>query len=245
MTFCAWAFFTLLSVAKADEVRVAVAANFGPPMQKIAQSFEKDTGHRVLLSLGSTGSFYVQIKNGAPFDVLLAADQETPRKLEQEAQAVSGSSYTYATGKLVLYSKQPGLVDGQGRVLNSQNIKRLAIANPRLAPYGAAAIETLKALNLLNAWQSRLVQGDNIAQAYQFVSTENAPLGFVAMSQVYVNGQVKEGSAWIVPQVLYSPIKQDAVLLVKGQQNQAAKVLLEYLRSDASKNLIRGFGYGI
>jgi molybdate transport system substrate-binding protein len=247
MKLIAWTLtlLALIPLANAEEVRVAVAANFAAPMQKIAQSFEKDTGHRILMSLGATGSFYVQIKNGAPFDVLLAADQETPRKLEQEAQAASGSSYTYAMGKLVLYSKQPGLVDGQGRVLNSQNVKRLAIANPRLAPYGAAAIETLKALNLLNEWQSRLVQGENIAQAYQFVSTENAPLGFVAMSQVYVNGQLKEGSAWIVPQALYTPIKQDAVLLLKGQQNQAAQALLEYLRNDKTQKLIRGFGYDI
>jgi molybdate transport system substrate-binding protein len=247
MKLIAWTLtlLALIPLANAEEVRVAVAANFAAPMQKIAQSFEKDTGHRILMSLGATGSFYVQIKNGAPFDVLLAADQETPRKLEQEAQAASGSSYTYAMGKLVLYSKQPGVVDGQGRVLNSQNVKRLAIANPRLAPYGAAAIETLKALNLLNEWQSRLVQGENIAQAYQFVSTENAPLGFVAMSQVYVNGQLKEGSAWIVPQALYTPIKQDAVLLLKGQQNQAAQALLEYLRNDKTQKLIRGFGYDI
>jgi molybdate transport system substrate-binding protein len=234
-----------LSASHAEEVRVAVAANFAAPMQKITQSFEKETGHRVLMSLGATGSFDVQIKNGAPYDVLLAADQEAPLKLEQETWAVSGSRYTYATGKLVLYSKKPGLVDAQGLVLQTQAIQRLAIANPKLAPYGAAAIETLRSLNLLTVWQPRLVQGENIVQTFQFVSTENVPLGFVAMSQVYINGQLKEGSAWVVPQPLYTPIKQDAVLLLKGQQNQAAKAFLEYLRTEKTKNLIRSFGYDI
>jgi molybdate transport system substrate-binding protein len=234
-----------LSAGHAGEVRVAVAANFAAPMQKIAQSFEKDTGHRALLAWGSTGAFHVQIKNGAPFEVLLAADQQTPLQLEQEGWVVSGSRFNYATGKLVLYSKQKGLVDDQGRVLQSQSVGRLAIANPQTAPYGAAALETLKALNLLTFWQPRLVQADNIAQAFQFVSTENASLGFVAMSQVHENGQLKEGSAWVVPQGLYTPIHQDAALLNKGKGNLAAQALLQYLRSEKTKRLIRSFGYDV
>jgi molybdate transport system substrate-binding protein len=235
--------FALLSGAHAEEVRVAVAANFAAAMQTMAQVFEKETGHRVLLSVGATGSFYAQIKNGAPYDVLLAADQATPRKLEQEGLALLGSRSTYALGQLVLYSQQPGLVDAQGHVLRTQTLVRLAIANPALAPYGAAAIETLRALNLLGHWQPKLVQGDNVAQAYQFVRSNNAPLGFVAMSQVYANGRLQGGSAWVVPQHLYTPIQQDAVLLIKGQHNPAAKALLEDLHSEKTKALIRGFGY--
>lgn len=231
--------------AHAEEVRVAVAANFAAPMQKISQAFERETGHRVLMSLGATGAFHTQIRNGAPFEVLLAADQATPISLEKEGFAVQGSRLTYSIGKLVLYSKQSGLVDPEGRVLQTQEPQRLAIANPQLAPYGAAAIETLTALKLLDSWKPKLVQGDNIAQAYQFVITGNAALGFVASSQVYLDGQLKEGSAWIVPRHLYTPIKQDAVLLNKGQRNQAAKALLSYLRADKTQQMIRTFGYDV
>jgi molybdate transport system substrate-binding protein len=233
----------MLSVVHAAEVRVAVAANFAAPMQQIVQTFEKETGHHVLLSVGSTGSFYAQIKNGAPFEVLMAADQATPIRLEQEGLAVSGSRRPYATGKLVLYSRRPGEVDAQGRVLYTQTPVRLAIANPNLAPYGAAAVETLRALKVWDQWQPKLVQADNIAQAYQFVHTENAAFGFVALSQVYVNGQIQAGSAWIVPQHLYTPIRQDAVLLIKGGNNPAAQALLDHLSADQTRALIRGFGY--
>lgn len=234
-----------LAQAQAAEVKVAVAANFTAPMQKIAQAFEQETGHKTLLSFGGTGSFYAQIRNGAPFQILLAADDETPLKLEQEGLAVAGSRFTYATGRLVLWSRQPGLVDDQGELLRSGRFQRLALANPKLAPYGSAAIETLTRLGLLEALRPRLVQGDNIGQTYQFVATENAQLGFVALSQVQTAGRIAQGSAWIVPASLHQPIKQDAVLLSAGQGNPAASALLAFLKGEKARAVIRSFGYEI
>lgn len=231
--------------AQAENVSVAVAANFNAPMQKIAQAFEQDTGHKVQMAFGATGNFYAQIKNGAPYQVLLAADDKTPLKLEQEGQTVAGARFTYAIGKLVLWSKQPGLVDAKGSVLATQNYQRLAIANPKLAPYGAAALETLSHMGLLQALQSKWVQGENIAQTYQFVASENAQLGFVAMSQVMVDGKISQGSAWVVPSAFYTPIRQDAVLLHKAKDDAAAKALLQYLRSDKAKDVMRSYGYGL
>ena len=249
MSLKPWAIMWLGTVwlisSHCEEVRVAVAANFAAPMPHIAQAFEKETGHRVSYALGSTGAFYAQIKNGAPFEVLLAADSQTPQKLEQEGLAVAGSRLTYAVGQLVLYSKQPGLVDGQGRVLQSPSAHRLAIANPKLAPYGVAAMETLRALNVGPPWPHPLVQADNIAQALQFVMTENAAMGFVAKSQVWFNGQFKQGSVWVVPQHLYTPIQQDAVLLLKGRLNPAAQAFLQHLRSDKTKEWIKSSGYDL
>lgn len=235
----------LLAQAQAAEVKVAVAANFTAPMQKIAQAFEQETGHKALLSFGATGNFYAQIRHGAPFQVLLAADDETPLKLEQEGLAVAGSRFTYATGRLVLWSRQPGLVDDQGELLRSGRFQRLALANPKLAPYGSAAIETLTRLGLLEALRPRLVQGDNIGQTYQFVATENAQLGFVALSQVQTAGRIAQGSAWIVPASLHQPIKQDAVLLRAGQGNPAASALLAFLKGEKARAVIRSFGYEI
>lgn len=235
----------LLTQARAGEVKVAVAANFTAPMQKIAQAFEQETGHKAVLAFGGTGSFHAQIRHGAPFQVLLAADDETPLKLEQEGLALAGSRFTYATGRLVLWSRQPGLVDEQGEVLRSGKFQRLALANPKLAPYGAAAIETLTRLGLLDALRSRLVQGDNIGQAYQFVASENAPLGFVALSQVQAEGRIAQGSAWIVPARLHSPIRQDALLLSTGKGNPAASALLHFLKGEKARAVIRSFGYEI
>lgn len=233
------------SAAHGAEVTVAVAANFAAPMQKIAPLFEKDTGHKAVMSLGSTGGFYAQIKNGGPFHVLLSADDETPLKLEKENLAVSGTRFAYATGKLVLWSKQAAFVDDKGDVLRSGQFKRLAIANPKLAPYGAAALETLHKLELVQGLQTKFVQGENIAQAFQFVNTENAQLGFVALSQVYANGKLSSGSAWIVPSHLHKPIRQDAVLLMAGKNNIAATALLAYLRTDKAKAIIRSHGYDL
>ena len=233
------------SAAHGAEVTVAVAANFAAPMQKIAPLFEKDTGHKAVVSLGSTGGFYAQIKNGGPFHVLLSADDETPLKLEKENLAVSGTRFTYSTGKLVLWSKQAGFVDDKGDVLRSGQFKRLAIANPKLAPYGAAALETLHKLELVQGLQTKFVQGENIAQAFQFVNTENAQLGFVALSQVYADGKLSSGSAWIVPSHLHKPIQQDAVLLMAGNNNIAATALLAYLRTDKVKAIIRSHGYDL
>ncbi len=233
------------SAAHGAEVTVAVASNFAAPLQKIVPLFEKDTGHKAVVSLGSTGGFYAQIKNGGPFHVLLSADDETPLKLEKENLAVGGTRFTYATGKLVLWSKQAGFVDDKGDVLRSGQFKRLAIANPKLAPYGAAALETLHKLELFQGLQTKFVQGENIAQAFQFVNTENAQLGFVALSQVYADGKLTSGSAWMVPSHFHKPIQQDAVLLVAGKNNIAATALLAYLRTDKAKAIIRSHGYDL
>jgi molybdate transport system substrate-binding protein len=231
--------------AMAGEVSVAVAANFTAPMQKIAAAFEQDTGHKAVLAFGSTGRFYAQVKSGAPFDVLLAADEDTPAKLEQEGLAVKGSRMTYAVGKLVLWSKQPGLVDDRGEVLKSGKFDKIALADPKLAPYGAAAVATLDKLGLLETLKPKFVQGESIGQAFQFVSTENASLGFVALSQVSLDGRISQGSAWIVPASLYPPIRQDLVLLLHGRDNPAASALMAWMRTDKAKAFIRAYGYEI
>jgi molybdate transport system substrate-binding protein len=227
----------------AEDVQVAVAANFTAPMQVIAAAFEKDTGHKALLSFGSTGKFYAQIKNGAPFQVLLSADDETPAKLEREGMAVPGTRFTYAIGQLTLWSARDSVVDSQGAVLKQGNFAHLAIANPKLAPYGAAAIETLKNLGVLEAVQAKFVQGENIAQTYQFVDSGNAELGFVALSQVFKDGKLIKGSAWIVPSKLHAPIRQDAVILTTGKDNPAAGALMNFLKSAKAKGIIRAYGY--
>ncbi len=230
---------------QAAEVQVAVAANFTAPMQQIAAEFEKDSGHKAVLAFGATGKFYAQIANGAPFELFLAADDTTPAKLELEKRAVPGSRYTYAVGKLALWSPQAQAVDPQGQVLNSGNFRYLAIANPKTAPYGAAAIETLAKLQLLDKVQARFVQGENIAQTLQFVASGNAELGFVALSQVYKDGKLNSGSAWIVPDKLHEPIYQDLVLLGKGQDNPAASALHAYLKGDKARRIIQSFGYAL
>lgn len=227
----------------AEEVSVAVAANFTAPMQKIAAEFEKDTGHKVTLAFGATGKFYAQITNGAPFEVFLSADDETPKKLENEAYAVKGSRFTYAIGKLVLWSATTGYVDSEGIVLTKGEFKHIALANPKTAPYGTAAVETLKQLGLTDKVQAKMVQGENIAQTHQFVSTGNAELGFVALSQVFKDGTLTSGSAWIVPSKYYSTIRQDAVILNKGKNNAGAVALMGYLKGEKAKVIIRSFGY--
>jgi molybdate transport system substrate-binding protein len=234
---------TFAATADAAEVSVAVAANFTAPMRKIAAGFEQDTGHKAILSFGATGAFHAQIRNGAPFQLLLSADDETPAKLEREGATVPGTRFTYATGRLVLWSAQPGLVDDKGEVLAKRGTERIAIANPKLAPYGAAAIETMTKLNLRDKLQPRLVQGENIAQAFQFAATGNAPLGFVALSQVMVDGRIATGSAWVVPAAMHRPIRQDAVTLTAGRDHPAATALASYLRSDKVRAILRGYGY--
>lgn len=231
--------------AAADTIAVAVASNFAEPLQAIATAFEKETEHKVQVSAGSTGKLYAQIKNGAPFEVFLSADNTTPALLEQEGLAVIDSRFTYATGKLVLWSAKAGVVDDQGAVLKTGSFAHLALANPDTAPYGKAAIETLKKLNLLTALQPKFVQGDNITQTFQFVSTGNAELGFVALSQVWKDGKLTHGSAWIVTPSLYEPLHQDAVLLNKGSDKPAARALLDYLKSTAAQQIIRRYGYDI
>ena len=236
------------ATAKAEEVTLAVAANFTAPMQKIAQAFEQDTGHKALLAFGATGKFYAQIKNGAPFAVLLSADDETPARLEKEGVAIAGTRFTYAIGRLALWSKNPLLVDDKGQVLLSNatdknSFKKIAIADPKLAPYGAAAMEVLDRMGALAKVRSKLVQGDSIGQAFQFVMTENAELGFVALSQISIDGRITQGSAWVVPQNFYTPLKQDAVLLPLGKNNAAALALMKYMRTDRAQAIIRAYGY--
>lgn len=233
------------NAAMADTVQVAVAANFTAPMKAIAAVFEKTTGHKAELVIGSTGKFYAQIKSGAPFDVFLSADDDTPARLEQEGLVVKGSRFTYATGKLVLWSANASLVDDKGEVLKKGDFRKLAVANPKVAPYGAAAVETLTKLKLHDAITPKLVQGESIGQAFNFVATGNAELGFVALSQVLEGGKLKSGSAWTVPANLHAPIVQDAVVLTRGKDNKAAAELVALLKSERIKDLIRSYGYDL
>lgn len=236
------ALFTL-GLAHADEVQVAVAANFTAPIQAIAADFKKDTGHTLVAAYGATGQFYAQIKNGAPFEVFLSADDSTPQKLESEGDTVKGSRFTYAVGTLALWSAKEGYVDAKGDVLQKNQYQHLSIANPKAAPYGLAATQVLAKLGLTDQVKSKLVEGQNITQAYQFVSTGNAELGFVALSQIYKDGKVSSGSAWIVPGQMYDPIKQDAVILNKGKDNPAAKALVDYLKGPKAAAIIKSYGY--
>ncbi len=222
-----------------------MAANFTAPMQRLALLFEQQTGHKVVASYGSTGKFFAQINNGAPFEVFLAADDETPAKLERNGGAVTGKCFTYAVGRLVLWSRQVGLVDEGGAVLRGDSFDRLAIADPKLAPYGAAAVQTLRSMGVLERLQSRFVTGENITQTHQFVATGNAPLGFVALSQVWVEGRIAEGSGWLVPANMHEPIVQQAALLTRGRDNPAAVALMAFLRSEPARAVIRQAGYAI
>ncbi len=231
--------------AVAAKVSVAVAANFTAPMNAIAAEFARDTGHQARLAFGGSGKFYAQIKNGAPFQMLLSADDETPARLAQEGLADPASRFTYAIGTLVLWSAQPGVVDAKGDVLKKNQFNKLALANPKLAPYGKAAIEVLTGMGLLDALRPKFVQGENIAQTFQFASTGNAELGFVALSQVMKDDKIGSGSAWIVPAKLHTPIRQDAVILAAGKNNAAAEALMKYLKGDKAKAIIKSYGYEI
>ena len=230
--------------ARAADVAVAVAANFSAPLEKLAAAFEKQSGHHLVVSSGSSGKLYLQITAGAPFAVMLSADVERPERLEKEGAAVSGTRFTYAIGKLVLWSRDPGLVDPAGAVLAGGRFHHLAIPIPELAPYGAAARQVLQGLNLWQKLAPRLVQGEDIGQTLQFVATGNAELGFVALSQVRAAGK-PEGSLWIVPAERYRPIEQQAVLLARGKDDPAARAFLDFLRSAPARALIQEFGYGL
>lgn len=233
----------LVPSANAETTLVAVASNFTKPMTEIAVAFEKATGHSANLSFGSSGKFIAQIENGAPFEVFLSADDEKPLKLEQAGLAEPGTRFTYALGTLVLWSAQPGFVDTDGKVLSDGQFKHLAIADPKLAPYGVAAMEVLKNLGLQGKLQPLLVLGENISQTHQFISTGNAELGFIALSQVTDSGKISNGSAWIVPANRHAPIRQDAVLLNKGADNPAASALLDFLKSTPALTIIHQYGY--
>ncbi len=233
----------LAGAASAAEVVVAVAANFAKPMEEVAARFKARTGHEVRLSVGATGTFYRQIVNGAPFDALLAADAETPQRLEAEHRSVPGSRFTYAVGRLVLWSADTGRVDRQGRVLAGGQFARLAIASPDLAPYGRAARSVLMKLGVWEAVRPKLVTGENVNQTFTFVATKNADLGFVALSQVKSLDPSRAGSMWIIPTELHEPLVQDAVLLEKGKDNTAARELLDFMRSAEIRSHLIQLGY--
>jgi molybdate transport system substrate-binding protein len=233
--------FTLSAGASAAETNVAVAANFTAAAKDIAAAFKQKTGHDAVLSFGSSGQFFTQIKQDAPFQVFLSADDERPKKLAQEGLGVKDSVFTYAVGKLVLWSKNADLVKGES-TLKGGKFAKVAIANPKAAPYGAAAVETLKAVKVYDALESKIVQGNNISQTFQFVDSGNAELGFVALSQL---AGKTGGSQWLVPQELYTPIRQDAVLLKKGESNEAAKAFLAFLKGPEARAVIEKYGYAM
>jgi molybdate transport system substrate-binding protein len=237
------ALLMMAQVAQAGEVRVAVAANFTAPMQEIVPLFEQTSGHKVSLSFGSTGKFYAQIKQGAPYDVLISADSKTPQKLDGDGLTVPGSRFVYALGALVLWSAQPGLVDDKGAVLRKGGYNKLAIGDPKLAVYGTAAQETLEGLGLWQALSPKLVRGENITQTYQFAATGNAELGFIALSQISKGGKVTGGSWWIVPAHHYKPIEQSAVMLSSAKDAEASKAFLAFLKGPQAATVIRSYGY--
>ncbi|MCI5043123.1 MAG: molybdate ABC transporter substrate-binding protein [Aquisalinus sp.] len=240
ITICFAVFITLPSVAVAGEARLAVASSFAQPARALGEVFEAQTGHTVRFSFGSTGLLYTQIVHGAPFDLFLAADQARPIRAIEEGHAVAGSRFTYAQGSLVLFSAEPDRRLG-AETLRSQTYDRLAIANARTAPYGAAAVEVLQALGIYDDVVGKIVQGANIAQAYQFVQTGNAELGFVARAQLPPGGT---GSYWIVPTALYTPLRHDAVLLGQGD-NEAAQAFLAFLQSETGRAIIAKHGFDL
>lgn len=237
----------LCQASWAATVLVAVASDFTKPMAEITAEFEKSTGHSAKLSFGSSGKFFAQIENGAPFEVYLSASEKYPLELEKSGFAVADSHFIFAIGKLVLWSKMDNYVDAQGQILATGSFQHLAIADPSHAPYGVVAVEVLKNMGLLDKLQPLFVQGENIAQTFQFVSTGNADLGFVAFAQVIDidNGKIGSGSGWIVPDNLHSPFRQMAVLLKTGAKNPAAHALLAFLKSPPALAIIEKYGFGL
>ena len=228
--------------ALAEQAMVAVAANFVPPFREVALEFEKATGHTVQVASGASGNFFTQIKNGAPFDVFFSADAERPKLLEDDGLAVKGSRFTYAIGRLVLWSADPNLVKGAD-TLRSEKFKHLAIANPKAAPYGVAAMQTMQKLGVWESVQSRLVLGESLGQTIGFIESGNAELGFLALSQVLDPKMKGKGGRWDVPINLHEPIKQDVVLLTKGKNNPAANALMEFMGGPQAKAIIERYGY--
>ena len=226
--------------ASAADTQVAVAANFTEPAKEIAAAFAKATGHHAILSFGSSGAFYTQIAHGAPFEVFLSADADRPKKAEQDGLGVPRSRFTYAIGRLALYSTDPQLVDGKGAVLKRGGFDKIAIADPTAAPYGVAAVETMTKLGVYSALAPKIVKGTSITQAYEFVATGAAPLGFVALSQVI---KASGGSRWLVPAKLHAPIEQQAILLWTGAKNPAAAAFLKFLKSPEAIAIIKLYGY--
>ncbi|WP_372883159.1 molybdate ABC transporter substrate-binding protein [Psychromonas sp.] len=233
------------SFSFAGEIRVAVAGNFFKPLKILAAKFEAQTGDKILLSVGATGKLYAQISNGAPFEIFLAADQKRPAKLVEQQLAVAESQFTYAKGKLALWSKNPTLIDTQGSCLQSPELLHLAIANPKAAPYGEQAVQVLKKLGIYEQLENKLVLGQNIGQTFHYVSNGNVQQGIIALSQITTDGKITSGSAWIIPGNLYQAIQQDAVLLDKGKSNPTARAFLAYLKSTEALQIIRSFGYEV
>mgnify|MGYP006095769061 FL=1 len=229
--------------ASAETITIAAASNFTVAMNDIIGRFEAETGHEVRVSYGSSGRFYAQISNGAPFDAFFSADDEKPALLE--LNELASGRFTYAIGTLALWSKSPGLEFDQGAYLSRGLFNKLSMANPRLAPYGKAAVEVLASLGLEESTRSRWVQGESITQTYQFIDSENADLGFVALSQIMKDGRILQGSAWLVPSELHSPIRQDAVLLNRAEGKQAALDFLDYVQSISVKTIIKSYGYQV
>jgi molybdate transport system substrate-binding protein len=228
----------------ADEVRIAVAANFIDATRGLVPMFERTTGHTTKISYGSTGKLYSQIEHGAPFELFLAADTQRPIKAEKEGLAVTGSRFIYAKGKLVLWSAQPNRFDSGETYLKTSNFKHIALANPKTAPYGQAAIQVLEHINQFDLLTPKLVMGDSIAQTFQFAATGNADAGFVALAQIKGwKGEI--GTLWEIPTDYYAPINQAAVLLKKGASNPAARAYLEFLKSDKAREVIKKYGYGV
>lgn len=233
---------TVTTPAQAEQALVAVAANFVPPFREVAMEFEKSTGHTLRVASGSSGNFYAQIKNGAPFDVFVSADTERPKLLEEDGLGVKDSRVTYAVGRLALWSLTPSLVKGAD-TLNSQHFKHLAIANPKTSPYGAAAMQAMQKLGVWDNLQPRIVTGENLGQTMGFIESGNAELGFVALSQVLDPKLKGKGARWDVPTDLHEPIKQDMILLTKGKDNPAARALMEFIGGPQAQAVIRRYGY--
>lgn len=229
----------------AGEVNIAVAGNFFRPLQALVLEFEQNSNDKINISVGSSGKLYAQIVNGAPFDILLSADTKRPSKLIADELAIQDSQFTYARGKLVLWSHDPTVIDSQGKRLLSKKIKHLAIANPKLAPYGEQAVAVLKKLEVYEQLQDKLVVGQSVGQALQYISSSSVKQGIIALSQVTRGGEINEGSAWIIPTDLYQTIQQDAVLLNQGKDNPVANAFLEYLKTESAFNIIRSFGYEV
>jgi molybdate transport system substrate-binding protein len=230
------------TAASAADTQVAVAANFTEPAKKIAAAFKAKTGDTAILSFGASGQFYAQMSHGAPYDVFLSADADRPQQAERDGLGVTGTRFTYAIGRLVLYSKTPGLVDGAGAVLSQGKFNKLSIGDPAAAPYGTAAVQTMTRLGVYGALKPKIVTGASITQAYQFVDTGAAELGFVALSQVI---DVPGGSRWTVPASDHAPIDQQAILLYRGQANPAAKAFLAFLKGPQAVAIIRKYGYEV
>jgi molybdate transport system substrate-binding protein len=238
--------FTLLLVftlsTEAKPVHVAVAANFSNTMQRLVTEFEKTSDYQIAVSFGSSGKFYAQIKQGAPYELFFSADQAKPDALQRDGLVITASRFTYAIGRLAVWSARPDFVNQIEFKLKQGAFNKLAIANPKAAPYGAAALEVLIHIGLIDATQSKLVRGENIAQTYQFVSSGNADLGFIALSQLF-GRNVPQGSYWLVPDTMHQAIKQDVVLLRTAAKSQGAKAFLDFMHTDKARSIITEFGY--